>query len=93
MSQRTVTVFCGDTEIALTGEYTPGAEAYITDLPEDCDPGEAGEFEIIEATIGGVSVLEMLHVVTTGSGNSLAYDLAEEALAKLEEDGNEPDDE
>lgn len=79
------TVVWGDTEIVLTGEYSPGTPPVFMMRPEDCDPGEAAQFAVETATIGGVDVLDMLDKSYTFDEESLLTELARQALTKLQE--------
>ncbi len=83
---QSVSIFYGDTELVVTGKYTPRVPGCMY-LPNG-DPGypeEPAEFEIHEATIGDYDVMPLLECCWTKDGKHLLDEIEVECLENVDD--------
>lgn len=81
-----VTLFYGDTEYAVTGNYRKRVPARMY-MPNG-DPGypeEPAEFEIEDVTVGDQSIMELLQCCWTKDGKHILDDMEVECLEKVDD--------
>lgn len=84
MTLRTVSLFYGDTELVVTGNYSLGEPGRMY-LPNG-DPGyppEPPEFEIYEITIGGVDSMAFIECCWNKDGGYVLDDIETRCLEKM----------